>query len=383
MKTSIVFFMSCFLFLGISLSAQNTAKNVVDQGYFPIAVWLQEPSLAQQYKDNGINMFVGLFRGLTQESLDIFRATGMKFVCSPDGFARQHKDEPLIYAWMHGDEPDNAQWNRQKQTYDPCVDPGKIIADYEKMKAFDPTRPVYLNLGRGVAVTNWGGRGECTGKTDMYKVSNDGYLKGCDIASFDVYPVNSTEKEVKNSLWYVAEGINNLEKWSNYAKPAWCWIETTLIDKNAERKPTPAEVKSQVWMAIIHGAGGIGYFCHSFHPNTVANALLRDEEMIAGVKAINQQVTQLARVINTPNTSGFAMVSSSNPAVPIDIMTKNDDGVNYLFSVAMRPGKSTAEFRVSAGEEVEVLGENRTIQIKNGIFTDTFSDYDVHLYKVK
>ena len=217
----------------------------------------------------------------------------------------------------------------------------------------------------------------------MYKVSNDGYLKGCDIASFDVYPVNSREEEVKNSLWYVAKGIDNLEEWSHYSKPVWCWIETSRISERAERKPTPEEVKSEVWMALIHGATGFGYFCHSFYPQLDAAAPLHDEKMIRGIKAINEQVTALAEVLNTQNTSGFALVNSSNAGVPVDIMTKKAGGENYIFAVAMRPGQTEATFRVSAGETAEVLGENRNINIKNGQFSDDFSDYGVHLYKIK
>ena len=168
----------------------------------------------------------------------------------------------------------------------------------EKIRKKDPSRPVYLNVGRGVAYTNWVGRGVCRGRTDMYMVSNNGYLKGCDIASFDIYPVNSAEEDVAGQLWYVAKGIDNLREWSNNSRPVWCWIETTRISEKASRRPTPAEVKSQVWMAIIHGAKGFGYFCHSFIGTTDDAALLHDEVMIGSVKKINEQVTSLVRRVN-------------------------------------------------------------------------------------
>jgi hypothetical protein len=327
-------------------------------------------------------MYISIHRGLDQEKLDFLKAADMKVITHMNDFCRENMDEPLIYGWMHGDEPDNAQRNKAGDGWDPCKDPAIIIADYEKLKQIDPSRPVYLNLGRGVSVTNWAGRGTCRGNTDMYKVSNNGYLKGCDIASFDVYPVNSREEEVKGSLWYVAQGIDNLLEWSDYSKPVWCWIETTKISERADRKPTPAEVKSEVWMALIHGATGFGYFCHSFHPKTVDAALLHDPEMIAGVKAINEQVTSLAKILNTNSTSGYATVASSMPSVPVDIMTKKHKGSNYIFAVAMRPGTTTATFTVTGGKKVEVIGENRTLEVKNGQFSDSFSDYAVHLYKI-
>jgi len=240
---------------------------------------------------------------------------------------------------------------------------------------------VYLNLGRGVAYTTWGGRGACTGDTNMYKVSNNGYLKGCDIASFDIYPVNSTENDVQDNLWYVAKGIDNLENWTDNEKPVWCWIETTRIGENPGRKPTPAEVKSEVWMALIHGAKGFGYFCHSFYPNFVEAGLLQDQEMIGAVKKINAQVTSLAEVLNSPDTSGIATVTSSNSSIPVDIMTKNYDNANYIFAVAMRPGETQATFDIGEDKEVEVVDEDRVIEVIDGKFTDDFSDYGVHIYK--
>ena len=383
MKTLFFFSILAIYLMSSPISAQNTAANTNDPGYFPIAVWLQAPTLVDEYKANGINMFVGVHGGLDQQKLDYFKSADMKFICDQNEFGRNHLDEPLIYAWMHGDEPDNAQLNRKTKEYDPCINPEIIINHYNEIKKNDPTRPVYLNLGRGVAVTNWAGRGACRGKTEMYMVSNNGYLKGCDIGSFDVYPVNSRDDEVHGNLWYVAKGINNLKKWSNYAKPVWCWIETSAYGENSPRKPTPKEVKAEVWMALINGASGFGYFCHKFYPEFDAAAPLHDKEMISSMKVINEQVTSLAKVLNSQNTSGFAMAKSSNPSIPVDIMTKNYDNENYLFAVAMRPGQTKTVFEVAKGSEVEVLGENRNMKIIDGKFTDDFSDYDVHLYKIK
>ena len=71
-------------------------------------------------------------------------------------FALKHKDEQTIVGWMHGDEPDNAQeLPRQGKGYGPPIEPKKIIADYERIAAADPTRPVMLNLGQGVAWDGW------------------------------------------------------------------------------------------------------------------------------------------------------------------------------------------------------------------------------------
>ncbi len=363
--------------------AQDILPKNTDSDYFPIGVWLQSPSTAEVYKKAGINMFVGVYaEGLTQGKLDIFKKNGMKVICDQNEFGLKNLNEPAIYAWMQEDEPDNAQWNSSTQRYDPCIDPAIIIHKYNKMKENDPSRPVYLNLGKGVSATNWIGRGKCTGRTDMYIESINGYLKGCDIASYDIYPVNSTEPSIKDSLWYVAKGIDNLLQWSNHSKPVWCWIETSRIDEKPGRKPTPAEVKSQVWMALIHGASGFGYFCHSFYPSFVEAAFLRDPVMLKAITEINSQVTELAPVLNSPNSSDYATVSVDRTSIPIHISTKHYQGEDYILAVAMRPGQTNATFTIAKGKTVEVLGESRSIQIENGKFSDSFSDYAVHLYKI-
>jgi hypothetical protein len=379
-----IFIFCALLFYPGSVRAQNVGSIAGDPDFFPISVWMQSHKNALAYKDLGINMFIGIWGGLDREKLDAFRGAGMLVICDQNEFALSNIDDPVIYAWMHDDEPDNAQWNSTTNQYDPCVDPADIIRDYRQIKDNDPSRPVYLNLGQGVAWPNWIGRGECFGDNDSYKISKNGYLKGCDIASFDIYPVNNHDDETSGNLWYVARGIKNLLEWSDHSRPVWCWIETTRINDQSPRKPTPSEVRSQVWMALIHGASGFGYFCHSFttDPPVDDAAVLRDPEMSSAISEINMQVASLARILNSPSTTGYASVASSDKNIPVAVMTKNDGDADYIFSVAMRPGVTEATFRVADGRRAEVLGENRTIRIRNGKFTDSFSDYGVRLYRI-
>lgn len=374
-------FLACiFLAMALSSAAQ---QGVSSNNYFPVAVWLQDPADAMAYKANGINMYIGLWKGLDEKQLTDLKNANMKFICRQNAFGISRIDEPLIYGWMHDDEPDNAQLNPLTKKYDPCVDPSVIIKGYEEIKSRDPSRPVYLNLSQGVAWKNWYGRGTCTGNNEMYKIANNGYLKGCDIASFDIYPVNNSDPETQNNLYFVANGIDSLRLWSEDTKPAWCWIETTAIHPTSQRKPRPEEVKAEVWMALIRGAKGIGYFCHSFREPQDAAALLNDSIMIRAVKEINFQINSLAGVLNSPDVRGIASVSTDNKEVPVDIMTKSDGVSDYIFAVAMRNGMARPTFTVAEGKKVEVLGENRSIIVKNGKFRDNFAGYGVHLYRIE
>ncbi len=372
----------CLLFSGYASNSQNVGSISKDPNFFPIAVWVQSPPNAMAYKANGINMFVGIWGGLDQAKLDALKKAGVKVICEQNTFALNHLNDTTIYAWMHGDEPDNAQRNNSSKTYDPCIDPAIIIKSYGDIRKKDPSRPVYLNLGQGVSYINYIGRGTCRGNIDKYKVSTNGYLKGSDIASFDIYPVNNNDTVTQNNLWYVPKGIDSLRSWTNNSKPVWCWIECTRIGENKSRKPTTAEVKAEVWMALIHGANGFGYFCHSFAPPQDEAALLHDPIMLQAIKEINSQVQSLASVLNSPDIPEYAQVSSSNPQIPVDMVSKSDGKSNYIFAVGMRCGFTTAGFKVSSGTSVEVIGEGRSIKIKESRFADEFTPYQVHLYKI-
>jgi hypothetical protein len=216
----------------------------------------------------------------------------------------------------------------------------------------------------------------------MYREQTGGYLAGCDIACFDIYPVNNTDPLTSENLWYVPKGIDSLFAWAAAPKPTFAWIETTHIDASGNRGPTPAEVKSEVWMAIIHGATGIGYFCHSWTPVFDDAALLHDAVMIDSVRSVNAWIDALSPVLNSATISGFTNVSSSNATVPIDFITKFYDNATYVFAVAMRPGTTSAAFTVPAGASIEVLGENRQLIESGGQFIDDFTEYGVHIYKI-
>jgi hypothetical protein len=358
---------------------ENGPPHGVD--FFPIAVWLQNPSNAERYKQAGINTYVGLWRGPTEEQLAVLKKAGMKVICHQNKTALKHADDPTIIGWMHGDEPDNAQSLGQGKGYGPPILPQKIIEDYNEIRQSDPTRPVLLNLGQGVAWDGWHGRGVRTNHPEDYPE----YIKGCDIASFDIYPAVHDKPEVAGNLWFVAKGVERLIKWADGKKIVWNCIECTRIG-NPNTKATPQQVKCEVWMSIIHGSMGLIYFVHEWQPKFNESALLSDNEMLSAVTAINRQITGLAPVLNSPTIEGAAGVSSSNEAVPIAIMAKKQDGAIYLFAVAMRDDKTTASFTLQHAESiktVEVIGENRTIDINNGIFKDDFEPWDVHLYKTK
>ncbi|MBB6736040.1 S-layer homology domain-containing protein [Cohnella sp. CBP 2801] len=347
--------------------------------FFPIGVWLQSTQNAAAYKAIGVNLYVNLFDPMTNQDLTNLQNAGMKVITDLDrdsAFA----GENVIYAdYLPPDEPDNAQPDGSGG-YGPPVAPQTLIDEYARRKQERPNTPIYLGLGQGVAWPEWYGRGADTGNTAVYSQ----YAQAGDVLGFDVYPVNSTDEAnggPAGKLWYVAQGVDNLTGYSNGQKPVWADIETTNYESNPGHTPTAADVKAEVWMALVHGAKGITYFAHVLSPFQEAG-LLADNAMSTAVSAINRQVQQLAPVLNSPTVNGEVAVLSGNKDVQVDTMVKHEGGATYVFAVGMRDGGTTAKFFGLAGSEAEVIGEGRTIPIVNGQFSDDFAPYGVHLYRI-
>ncbi|WP_165252129.1 hypothetical protein [Paludisphaera soli] len=347
---------------------------------FPIAVWLQDTANAEKYRAVGVNLYVGLWRGPTVEQLDALDAAGIRLIVGQSRKSLAFRDRPTIVGWMHDDEPDNAQALEKGKGYGPPVPPETIVDRYRAMKDADPDRPVLLNLGQGVAWDGWYGRGVRTNHPEDYPA----YVEGCDIASFDIYPACSRDEAVAGKLWYVPLGVERLRKWAGEKKPVWCCIETTRID-NEDRKATPAEIRSEVWMALIRGAKGLIYFCHQFKPTFVEAGLLADEAVAREVASINARIRELAPVLNSPDVPDGASVTSSDEAIPIAWVVKRHGDATYVLAASLREAPTEVKIQLPdrADAKVEVLDESRTLDAPAGGWSDRFTGYQVHLYRVR
>ena len=138
-------------------------------------------------------------------------------------------------------------------------------------------------------------------------------------------------------------------------------------------------------MSIIHGSKGLIYFVHQFKPTFDEHALLDDPEMLASVTKLNKLIAKLAPVIKGPSVTGVTTVTSTSAGIPIDTMTKRVNSDTYVFAVGMRNGPTKGQFSIAGigkNRVAEVIGENRTISFKGGIFTDDFKPYEPHIYRI-
>jgi hypothetical protein len=354
------------------------ARSVLDDpGFFPIGVWAQPAGAAAAYQAMGVNVYVGgsesYPRPRGKAFLDAVQARGMYVICpfSPQAVEAKLHEHGAFLGWMFGDEPDNVdpQTGQVKQT------PEALRGDFARIRRADPTHRVYLNLGCGVAHERFVGRGA----TDEQYAA---YPAACDIASFDVYPCNSIQPDGPDRLHLVAKGVERLRKWGGGEKLVWCWIEANKIHKGPGRAPTPQEAKTQVWMALVHGADGYGFFCHSWAQERMKVSGI-EPEMQAALAKVNAEVRSLAPVLRSPTVPNAATVKTTRGG-RVDVMVKRHAGATYVFAVNMRRKPEHARIAVEglAGAAAEVLFESRSVPVHAGVLTDDFAPYAVHRYKV-
>jgi hypothetical protein len=342
---------------------------------FPIGVWLQSPHNAERYKAIGIELYVGLFGGPTEEQLKALDTAGVRVICAQNEVGLGWKGKTIV-GWMHGDEPDNAQ-GRRLTGYAPPIPPHEVVASYERMHRADPTRPILLNLGQGAAWDGWHGRGERTGHAEDYPE----YCKGCDQVSFDIYPVTHAHKDVAGKLEFVGRGVTRLVDWTNGKKPVWACIETSHVN-HAERRPTPEQVRSEVWIAIASGASGIVYFAHAFEPKFVEAGLLAHPEIAAAVAAINTEVRAAAPALLAPRADAAVRTATTGR---VAVRVHRHDGALHVFSASLQAEPMHVRFSVAGRPHAKFVPSDDATAPKpsgNGGFDADYAGYAVRNFRI-
>jgi len=351
-----------------------------DPNFFPIGVWLQPAggTVPADYKKLGVNVYYGGVdsypnpRGKTW--LDALQKEGMYGIIAysaESAKARLH-EHPAALGWHVADEPDQSNQGVPAVSYD---DLAVILA---KVRALEPAKPLFMNLSCGVADERWIGRG----------LKDADYPKYCslaDVVSYDIYPCNSLGADGPERFHMVAKGMDRLAKWTAGEKPLWFILEVNRFTKEGEphsRAPTPDEVKTQMWMAIVHGARGLTFFCHSWYQKSTWGRI--EPEMREALTKATGEIHSLAAVINSPTLAGAVKVEPSMGG-RVDVLVKKHDGHLYVFAVNMyrKPEKAAFTLKGVGDGAAEVLFEDRALDVKGGMFTDEFAPYAVHRYRIK
>jgi hypothetical protein len=354
---------------------------------FPLAVWLQQPVHAQKYKNLGINLYVGLWKGPTADQLARLKQAGMPVICEQNEVGLSDRNRDIIIGWLQQDEPDNAQpllgkIGMARMGWASPVSPAEMQERYRTMRSRDPSRPVLLGLGKGVAWDPWKGRGNRTGHPEDYPQ----YVKAGDIVAFDIYPAAETDPALAGRLEVVAGGVKRLVAWAGPERTVWNTIGTSKV-KNPGAVVNPEHIRSQVWMSIINGSRGIIYFVHQFEPRFVEATWFESPDIAAAISRINAQVQDLAKVILSPASGEIASIALRDknrefvPPANISVTSRRQGCKLYVFAASLsnKPLRAGINLRQAPGM-LDVIDEDRRLPAKGNGFEDDFEPYAVHLY---
>ncbi|MFA5863508.1 MAG: sugar-binding protein [Phycisphaerae bacterium] len=140
--------------------------------------------------------------------------------------------------------------------------------------------------------------------------------------------------------------------------------------------PTPAEIRCQTYLALVKEARGILFFSYSYNgPMKTAHP-----EHWKEMKRLATEMRVLAPIL--VNTSGKLEVKQSQPQILTRLI--QHDKIAYMLAVnSLRTKASNVQWQTRGFKDgvLEVVGENRNIELKNGKFSDHYEPLDVHVYR--
>lgn len=356
----------------------NRELRVEGRPFFPLMNFYQSPASFENAAKMGLNAY--FMPGAKPPPKDYLDALWQRKLYGMVPFDAAAVGHPALLAWVQPHEPDRAYLLSQKAE----MSPQKMAEAYAAIKKADPSRPVVLDLS-----PEYLSKAEfARNVTDEQKrTAYPAYAKAGDILTYNVYPVWGLNKPEK--IDWVAEAADDLRLLVGRKKPFLAMIETTTgwrEIKPEEQKPLSIDdIRSEVWMAITHGATGIIYFTHRFKPAFSEHGI--DDARHAELKKLNEQITRLAPAILDADAAEQPTVAIEG-GLAVSVLGKIHQGRLYIIAqnidMQRRGGRGAVTVKgLKAGTTVEVVDEGRTIAAEDGKFADTFGPLAVHIYRVK
>jgi hypothetical protein len=339
-------------------------RGIAGPPEFLIGVWGQTGGSALKWKSRGMNTLVAaeLYSGRLPLSDwdDKLAAAGMYGIRAASADPSDDVGKSHLVAYLAPDEPDVHR-----------TDPETVQAYYSKLKKANPDLPVMINFSGGHVVgyqeKNW-------------KHPYAGWLEGADWSSNDIYPVAGWN--LPKRLGLVGEALDRLTA-IDPSKPQFAFIEASDqgLPWNMDAPgPTPAQMRTEIWNAVIHGARGITYFVDAFKPQFSYDATtqeIRDE-----MKLQNTRLQDLSGVLLSKlNPKGYGIELPDGMEGTVRVYK----GKVYLIVLNMSSrSKTGATITVSGVEDGEagVYAGKRSVRIEGGQIVDDFEGYTPRVYVI-
>jgi hypothetical protein len=193
-----------------------------------------------------------------------------------------------------------------------------------------------------------------------------------DVAGFDLYPLGHCQSDLSAIYKAQREFIGLTGGMSTFQ-----WIETGPIKPTycGGFKMTPTELNAEVWLAIVGGARGIGYFTHTWSPNHSAFDV--SPTLQAAIKSTSSELAFVR-----PGLLGRTVHSGVNSGAIKVLARAGANDVDYIFAVNTQRVPIKAQVHVPRLHDgpLQVFREKRAVTVGSDQFVDNFQPLAVHVY---
>lgn len=334
-------------------SATSRGLVVSTSRFFPLMLIDQcTPQDVARGKALGINLVLnGSCPGLAPDAqLALLRGSGLAVL--PIGARRTRG--PGLVGWTYPDEPDNNGWTPASLAK---ADP------YDRGNA-DGLVTFLTTSGRFFQRAPFG-----SAQVPLSRYA--GFAAMADMAGFDLHPLNACQSDL-TSVYDAQRAFVKLAG----STPTFQWIETGPIRPTycGGFAMTPDELVAEVWLAVIGGARGVGYFTHAWTP--AHNSLALSPPMATAITRTNVLLASVK-----PGLLGKTIESDvDSPAVKV--VARSGGGSTYVFAINAMRSPNKAGIRVPQLRDglATVVGERRTVVVKHHRLIDHFGGLQVNVY---
>jgi hypothetical protein len=361
---------------------KNRQFMVNGKPFFPIMSWAQPPKMYPLLRDLNFNTFCGNADESAAKEVGRYAVTAFKAGQAENGY---------VLGWIYSDEPDLPKGKGAEAV--PRQTPDQVAAKCAEIRASEPKRLIFITLTSSFL------KEQSSYPNDWRTKNYPQYVKSADVIGFDYYPIYGWGYPTR--LNWEGSAVGQLAAMAG-KRPLYSWIETNKGSKWMPYKDQPdvlpIHTRNEVWQAIINGATAIGYFTHSWFPDTTSFS--PKEAMQKELARINAQITKLApAILADPYKGKIKMTLGDGLKCQFKATTYN--GFTYIFAQNTDLGPGTengkrydpiipvggkATFTIKGlkiATEIVVIDEDRTIRAENGRFTDDFASLAEHIYRIR
>jgi len=301
---------------------KNREFIVNGKPFFPIMSWAQPSKMYSQLRDLGFNTYCGNADAAAAKEAGRYAVTAFKAGQAENGY---------VLGWIYSDEPDLPA--AKGDNPQPRQTPQAVAAKCAEIRAAEPKRLIFITLTSSFMK-------EQSSYSNEWRTKNyPEYVKSADVVGFDYYPIYGWGYPTR--LNWESSAVKQLASMAG-KRPLYSWIETNKGSKWMPYKDQPdvlpIHTRNEVWQAIINGATAIGYFTHSWFPDTTSFS--PKEAMQNELKRINEQISRLAPAILAEPYKGKIKMSLGK-GLKCQFKATKYNGNTYIFAQNIDHGPGT------------------------------------------